>query len=922
MAGRQGRGRSYSHDSGAANVQLTIEDLRCEYRVDPIGVGAQRPRLSWKLRSERRGAAQTAYRIRVQIADAAGRVRPAWDSGRVQSNQSMHVVYEGPELESTRRYLWQVRVWDENGEATDWSPQAAWEMGLLDPEEWEADWIAAACVEDTSRPQPAPMLRRAFALDGRVVSARLYATALGLYEAHINGTRVGDAVFTPGWTSYGSRLQYQAYDVTELLREGDNAIAVVLSDGWCRGGLTWEPRRNIYSDRLAFLAELRVVFEDGRTATIRSDDRWKASTGPIRMSDLYLGETYDARLEKSGWTVAGFDDADWRVVETIQHPRDVLVAEVGPRVRRMEEIHPVAIGLNPDGTPIVDFGQNMVGWVRLNVRGEAGDVVVLRHAEILDDDGNLYTENLRSAKQEDTYILKGEGEEVFEPHFTFHGFRYVSVEGYRGPLTLESLTGIVIHSDLSRTGRFSCSDARLKKLYENILWSQKGNFLDVPTDCPQRDERLGWTGDAQVFARTAAYNMDVACFFTKWLRDLKVDQSDDGSVPHVVPDVISTEDAFHGGATGWADAAVIVPWTLYLMYGDERILEEHYDSMASWIAYMRRRAGDGLVWRGDVHYGDWLSYRSNDHTRPSGPTDTDLIATAYFAYSTSLLAETARILGRMADVHVYEGLASRIREVFASEFVTPAGRVASNTQTAYVLTLAFDLLPEDLRGEALERLIAEIRRFDNHITTGFLGTPLILHVLSDLGREDVAYDLLMQDTYPSWLYPITKGATTIWEHWDGIKPDGSLQDPQMNSYNHYAYGAVGSWLYEAVAGIRPDAAAPGFRHVVIRPMPGGGLTEATAELDTMYGSVRSSWKLVDDEFRLQVSIPANATATVILPGEDADGISESAKSLTDAAGVTAMRGEGPLTIVETGSGTYEFVCRYQLETKSNESSGG
>jgi len=892
-------------------VNLTIEDLRCEYRIDPIGIDARRPRLSWKLVAERRRAAQSAYRIQVETLDSAGNLRPVWDSGRVRSNQSVHVAYDGPELESTRRYFWHVRVWDEKGEPTEWSDQAFWEMGLLDPEEWEADWISPDWKEDASRPQPAPMLRRSFDIGGRIYSARLYATALGLYEAHIDGRKVGDALFAPGWTSYGSRLQYQVYDVTDLLREGHNVIGVVLGDGWCRGGLTWEPRRNVYSERLALLLELRIVLEDGRKMSVRSDDQWRATTGPILMSDLYLGETFDARIEKSGWTVPGFDDAEWRGVEIIQHPRDILVAEIGPRVRRIEEVPPEAITRGPDGTPIVDFGQNMVGWVRLKVRGEKGDAVTLRHAEILDGVGNLYTENLRSADQVDTYILKGEGDEVFEPHFTFHGFRFVAVEGYRGPLTPDSLTGVVIHSDLPRTGRFTCSDPRLNKLFENIVWSQKGNFLDVPTDCPQRDERLGWTGDAQVFARTAAFNMNVAGFFTKWLRDLKADQAGDGSVPHVIPDVVSTVDGFRGGATGWADAAVIVPWTLYLMYGDERILEEQYDSMASWIAYMRRRAGDGLVWRGDVHYGDWLSYRSNDHTRPSGPTDTDLIATAYFAYSTSLLAEAARVLGRMADVHVYEGLASRLREVFSSEFVTPAGRIASNTQTAYVLALAFDLLPEDLRAEALDRLVAEIGRFDNHLTTGFLGTPLILRVLSDLGRVDVAYDLLMQDSYPSWLYPITKGATTIWEHWDGIKPDGSLQDPQMNSYNHYAYGAVGSWLYEAVAGIRPDATAPGFQHVIVHPMPGGGLTSATAELDTMYGEIRSSWKIAGDEFRLEVSIPPNATATVILPDENRGRIRESADPVAEAEGIVEVTNEEGRTIVEVGSGTYSFVCRYK-----------
>ncbi|HUF10104.1 MAG TPA: family 78 glycoside hydrolase catalytic domain [Rhodothermales bacterium] len=804
--------------------------------------------------------------------------------------------------------MWRVRVWDEKDVPSEWSPTAFWEMGLLDAGEWEAEWISPGWGDDPSSPQPPPMLRRAFELGPGIRSARLYVTALGLYEAYLNGNRVGDDLFTPGWTSYNSRLQYQVYDVTDLLRPGANAIGAILGDGWYRGWLTWEPRRNVYGDRLALLAQLRVEYEGGVHEWIRTDDRWTAATSPILMSDIYMGEIYDARLERPGWSESGFDDGDWLGVEVIQHPHDILVGQIGPPVRRIEEIAPVTITRDTNGRPIVDFGQNMVGWVRLRVNGSAGSTVVLRHAEVLDAEGNLYVENLRKARQEVRYTLKGLGDEVFEPHFTFQGFRYVSVEGYPGEVSLDSLTGVVVHSDLPRRGRFACSNPSLNRLYENIVWSQKGNFLEVPTDCPQRDERLGWTGDAQVFAETAALNMEVAGFFTKWLRDLAADQRDDGCVPFVVPDVVSTEGAFRGGATGWADAAIVVPWTLYRIYGDKRILESQYDSMTAWIAYMHRQTDDDLIWRGGEHFGDWLSYRSNDHRRLSGPTDNDLIAAAYFAYSTLLVAETARVLGRHSDVRAYDAFASELRLAFVNEFVTAGGRLASNTQTAYVLALAFDLLPRNLRLQAADRLVDEIERFDDHLTTGFLGTPLLLHVLTDVGRTDVAYDLLLKNSYPSWLYPITKGATTIWEHWDGIKPDGSFQDPGMNSYNHYGLGAVGSWLYQIVAGIRQSEAEAGFRRVVIFPEPGGGLTSAEAELNTMYGRLISSWTVVGDRFRLTVAVPPNVAATVVLPCTSLKDVTESGIPIDNVSGIALVPEQQGRVQIWVSAGRYEFEC--------------
>jgi alpha-L-rhamnosidase len=545
--------------------------------------------------------------------------------------------------------------------------------------------------------------------------------------------------------------------------------------------------------------------------------------------------------------------------------------------------------------------------VRLNVEGPAGTTVTLRHAEVLDKDGNVYTDNLRAATQQLRYTLKGGGEEVYEPHFTFQGFRYVVVDGYPGAPALESLTGVVIHSDMTPTGSFTSSKPLINQLQHNIVWGQKGNFLDVPTDCPQRDERMGWTGDAQVFARTAAFNMDVAGFFTKWLGDLAADQKANGSIPHVIPDVLSHQSEEGGGATGWADAGVVIPWTLYLTYGDTRILDTQYESMKAWVGYMRTRAGDDLIWDGDFHFGDWLAYSTTNPGYPGATTDTDLIATAYFAYSTGLLQQTAAVLGREDDARAYAALRDAVREAFQREYITESGRMASNTQTAYALALSFGLMPEGQAAQAAGRLAADVRRFNNHITTGFLGTPLLCHTLSDHGHLDVAYNLLNQETYPSWLYPVKMGATTIWERWDGIKPDSTFQDAGMNSFNHYAYGAIGDWLYRVVAGIEADPAEPGYKHVRIQPQPGGGFTHARASLNTMYGEVASAWEIAGGAFRLEVTVPPNTHATVRLPHALLAGVTESGQPLDAAEGIRQASQDGDVVVVEVGSGQYRFA---------------
>jgi len=891
-----------------ADTTVTIIVLRTEYAENPIGIDVREPRLSWQIRAGGRGVTQSAYQVQVAPGDRALRSAKGltWDSGAVKTGESVNQAYAGPPLQSGQRYYWQVRIWDGSGKASAWSEPAFWEMGLLQPSDWNATWIEPGLPEDVSKSGPSPMLRREFELKGDIERARAYVTSHGLYVMAINGARVGDAVLTPGWTSYNKRLQYQTYDVTALLKKGRNAVGVTLGNGWYRGNLAWGDKRNIYGDRLGLLMQIVVTYRGGRKETITSDASWKVSAGPILMSEIYHGETYDARLEKTGWTLPGFADGQWSGVKLANHRKDILIAPAGPPVRKIDEIKPVTIVRTPAGDTVVDMGQNMVGWVRLKVEGPAGTTVRLRHAEVLDKQGNFYVENLRAARQTVLYTLKGGGIETFEPHFTFQGFRYVAVDGYPGQLTLESVTGVVIHSDMPRTGTFETSSQLVNQLQHNIVWGQKGNFVDVPTDCPQRDERLGWTGDAQVFAQTAAFNMDVAGFFTKWLRDVAADQLDTGSVPHVIPDVLSEPGKPAGGSAAWADAAVIIPWTMYLSYGDTRILEQQYPSMVRWVEYMRRRAGDDFIWSEDFTFGDWLAFASTASDYPGATTGKDLIATAMFAHSADLLGKAARVLDKPEDAAKYEALFERVRAAFQREFVTATGRVGENTQTAYAMALQFELLPETMRASAAGRLAQEVRQ-RKHLTTGFVGSSYLCQVLSRYGYLNEAYQLLNREQYPSWLYPVKQGATTIWERWDGVKPDGSFQDKGMNSFNHYAYGAIGEWMYRVMAGIDIDPAAPGYKHILIQPQPGGGFTSVKAAHMTMYGSVSSAWTIKNGTLELAVEVPHNTRATVRLPGAQLADVREAGQALAAGNGITGMRQDGQAVVVDVGSGQYRFT---------------
>lgn len=892
--------------TGVKAQSLVVADLSCEHKTNPVGIDTQQPRLSWKLTSNANNVMQNAYQIRVSTEPSFKSSSILWDSDKVISDESILVKYGGPQLLSGHRYYWQVRTWDNKNNVSGWSKPAFWEMGLLSQMDWKAQWIEIDSESPTT--SPAHYMRKEFDINKKVSKATVYATAHGIYELSINGEKVGQQVFTPGWTTYGKRLQYQVYDVTNQLNKGINAIGAVLGEGWYKGSLGWTDNWAIYGNKEGLLMQMNVEYSDGSTQTIISDNSWKSTNnGPITKNGLYYGEDYDATKELIGWNKPGYNDNYWKSVVTANYDFN-LVSSEGAEIKKIEEIKPIRVFTSPSGKQLVDLGQNLVGWVRLKVSGEKGTKVTIRHAEVLDKDGEFYTENLRSADCILNYTLSGTGEEIYEPTMTFMGFRFLEITGFPGELTEDNITAVVIHSDMKTTGKYESSDPLLNQLQHNIIWGQKGNFLDVPTDCPQRDERLGWTGDAQAFVRTASFNYDVASFFTKWLKDLSLDQREGGEVPFVVPDVLNPQKSKEGEVSaGWGDVATIAPWTIYQVYGDKGILETQYPSMKSYVEYIRNKAGESMIWKNGSVFGDWLFYHPfvNDHTGADGHTDKDFIATAFYAYSTSILSDAAKVLGKTEDATFYSNLFNQIKKVFIHEYVTPAGRVGTNSQTSYVLALMFDLIPENLRSKSAQFLVDDIRSRGTHLSTGFLGTPYLCHVLSDNGHTDVAYDLLMQKTFPSWLYPVTVGATTIWERWDGQRPDGTFQDAGMNSFNHYAYGAIGDWMYRVSAGL--DTKSPGYKHLLIKPHPTHHLEYSKASFDTPYGIAESGWKREGNKIIVNVTIPVNSKATVVLPTSNSSSVMGNGELIENKKNVSEINIESDKVQFIVGSGNYTFV---------------
>jgi len=845
---------------------VTSVDVRIEHLRDTLGIGTDRPRLSWTVKTKNKEWVQTGYEIEAYNPNDMLRDQ----TGRVQSDQSVLVPWPFAPLTSREELTVRVRVWDKNGSVSDWSDVVSIEVGLLSPSDWSARFVSPAWDENTSLSNPSPYLRREFELRPGIKLARLYITSLGLYEAQLNGQVVGDHVFSPGWTVYDERLRYQTFDVTGMLQEGKNAIGAILGDGWFRGRIGFAGgKRNIYGEKLAVLAQLEVQYADGSSERFVTDDSqaWRAATGPILMNSIYDGETYDARLEHSGWTMPGFDDSEWSEVRIVDWDLNTLEAPLGPPVRRIEKIEPASISKSPAGKTIIDFGQNLAGRLVIKVKGLAGHTVTLRHAEVLEH-GELGTRPLRFAEATDRYTLKGGEEETWEPRFTFHGFRYVEVNDWPGELNPQDLTAIAIHSDMERTGWFETSDALLNQLHQNVIWSMRGNFIDVPTDCPQRDERLGWTGDLEVFSPTASFLYDVSGFLQSWLADLAIEQNRSyGRVPHVVPNVLGVNAS---AAAAWADAATVVPWVMYQRFGDKNILAKQFESMCAWVDQIVLFAGKTRLWDRGFQFGDWVDPTAPPDKPAQARTDKAIVASAYFVHSANLIVKAAEVLGNTEAQKKYRTLAEEARAAFAREYITPSGRMMNDAETAYALAIAFDLLPTaEQRQRAGDRLSELLRDSGYHIRTGFVGTPIICDALCSTGHYVAAYRLLLQQECPSWLYPVTRGATTIWERWDSMLHDGSINPGEMTSFNHYALGAVADWMHRTIGGLTPTE--PGYRHMEIHPRPGGGLTHAQARHITPYGLAKSSWKIENGKFDLNVTIPANTTALVILPnGEQSE----------------------------------------------------
>ncbi|MFB4279703.1 family 78 glycoside hydrolase catalytic domain [Nonomuraea sp. MTCD27] len=835
---------------------LNVSTPTFEHHREPLGIGEPAPRLSWTVTADTPGWRQQAYEI--ELGDGT-------TTGRVDSAESVLVPWPGAPLGSRERRGARVRVHGADGSVSDWSPWSYVEAGLLDPADWQAA-AAAPPLELLGVPDgPALLLRRDFSARAAVERARLYVTAHGLYEIELNGRVVGDDVLAPGWSSYAHRLRYRTHDVTELLREGGNTLGATLADGWYRGRIGFlGGKTDLYGDRTALIAQLEITYADGSTDVVTTDgDGWRCAPGPVTATSLYDGERHDARLLPSGWSEPGFDDSSWLPADALPHDAARLVAPTGPPVRRTRTLSPVEVLTGPDGETILDFGQNIAGRLRIRVQGPAGHTITLRHAEVLEN-GALAIRPLRQAAALDTYTLRGDAEpEEWEPRFTTHGFRYAQIDGWPGELDPASdVVAVVCHTDMRPIGDFECSDPLLNRLHDNVRWSMRGNYVDLPTDCPQRDERLGWTGDIQVFAPAAAFLYDCAGPLTSWLADLAAEQAEVGTVPHYVPWVPLAFDVSPTAA--WGDAAVLVPWVLYQRTGDLGLLRTQYASMTAWVDQVTSLTGADHLWDEGFQFGDWLDPAAPPDNPGKARTDHALVATAYHAWTARVVADTAALLGHSGDATRYAELASEVRAAFRREFVTPSGRLACDTQTAYALALCLDLLDGPGQRERAGRRLVELVAADDHrIGTGFVGTPLICDALCSVGAYDTAYQLLTQRNCPSWLYPVTMGATTIWERWDSMLPDGTVNPGEMTSFNHYALGAVADFLHRTVAGLAPDE--PGYRRLRIAPRPGGGLTHASARLDTPYGPAAVSWNTDGTTLTVTATVPPGTSALVDLP---------------------------------------------------------
>lgn len=915
----------------------TVTGCKVNYLENPIGVGTAPPRFSWYMQSERIGAAQTAYQV--QAATDADFQSLTWDSDWVDGNACVQVEYAGPPIQSMTRYFWRVRIKDEQDAVSAWSETAFWET-TIGKGDWQAQWVEPEGEVDPEAFKPAPYLRKEFDVEKAVVKARLYITSHGCHEAYLNGKRVGDQVFTPGNTSAIYRVQVQTYDVTGLVSDGENCMGVILGDGWYRGQINANSSRNSHGTKLALLSQLIIEYADGGQQIVISDGSWKTSTGPIVISDMKDGEIYDARLEMDGWNEPGFDASGWSNVYPADIPFSKVVPSEGSPIHKMEEFGVVEVIHTPAGQTVLDFGQNIAGYTTMKVSGPAGITVTLQHSETLDENGNFTLAYLggeeatggmiSGVKQKNQYTLKGAGEEFYEPHFTVAGFRYAMVEGYPGEIDPANFKAIAIYSDMGENGTFTCSNEKLNQLHQNVLWSQKGNFLDIPTDCPTR-ERAGWTGDAQIFVHAGSLLMDDEAFYTKWLKDVSAEQFDNGLIRNFVPapppEKVKQQKlgflfSMIEGSSGWGDAIVIIPWVLYQMYGDRQVLADRYESMKAWVEFERKEARklrwskwlnplfwfsfnrwgyQKYIWDTRYHWGEWLE--------PDIPIEKvmgemlkhlffgdPIVSSAYFTYSARLLSKIAGVLGKAEDQKFYGELADKAKKAYQKEFFEADGTAKAypEKQAPYVRALALDLVDESLKPKVQAKLAERVAATNSHLGTGFLSTPFLCEVLSEMGRSDLAYQIILQDDIPSWLYAIKKGATTVWEDWDGVREDGTVSA----SLNHYSKGAVVSWFYEYICGIRMDEDSPAYQHFFLKPLPGGGLDHAKATFRSMYGLIESGWKKSGDQIQYTFTVPANSTATVTLLGQ---------ADFSDVEGISNFAQQADAVTFDLTSGIYELT---------------
>lgn len=906
--------------------------LRCEYLINPLGIDRVEPRLSWILESDQQAQKQTAYRILVaRSRNLLGQDKgDLWDSRKVISEETCHIGYDGKKLKSREECHWKVMIWDRDGNPSNWSEEAFWSMGLLNSSDWKAKWIGE---ERKKRPwllarrlkkkqMPCPLLRKSFEITKKVDRAYVYVTALGEYELRINGMRVGNHMLAPEWTDYAKRVQYQTYDVSELLRSGENVLAAILADGWYAGYLG--PGSIYYHSHYGvnrlLLLQMDVKYADGTSNQILSDASWRMfKDGPIRQSDHFWGEIYDTRKEQDGWDNPGFDDFEWSFVSVDNRISSQLVAQMNEPIRIVKKLKPVAITEPIPNVFIFDLGQNIQGWCKIRLSRlicNPNMELTLRHGELLNLDGTLYTKNLRTVRAIDKYVLDNYEEREFEPHFTYHGFQYVEISGLKGGIKpdLEMLMGCVISSDTSIVGEFQSSLPKLNKLWYNIMWTQRDNLIGIPTDCPQRDERLGWLGDVQTFAQTSIYNMDMAAFYSKWIQDIRDTQTEEGIYPKFSPYPYKRnhKPPFNKkcAAPAWADCGVTLPWDLYLNYGDVQILRQHYESAKNFINYVYKKSPN-LIWKHAPfsHIGDWLNgdkIEAEGYPKKGAAIPKKVFATAFFAHSTEILSKMAEVLGKSEDSNYYRELAEQIKTKFHEMFVDKNGVIKGDTQAGYSIALNFNLLPENLRKTAFDHLLKAIEKYDHRISTGFCTTTRMMLELVRCGYPEVAYDLILSERFPSWFYMINQGATTMWERWDGYVKGRGFQTPSMNSFNHYALGAIGEFFYKVILGINLDENEPGYKHIIIKPKPNSQLTWVKGSYDSIRGKVGVEWYLNENDFILNVSIPPNTHATVYLPALDLENIFESDTPLTESKDLSIIGFENHIVALKTCSGKFQF----------------